>query len=622
MNVRPVAARRLRSAAVVCWMVWALTVPGLSSALALSVTLGWDLSPDPTAAGYNVYYGVASRVYTNTVTVGNTNYVTISNLVGGTTYYFAATTYNVAGLESDFSTEVSYTPLAVPPNVPPTLDPIPGVVINENAGLQTIELTGISSGSSSENQTLTLSAFSSNPSVIPNPTVHYVSPNNTGTLTFAPVAGAFGSATMTVMVDDGGSVSNTVIRSFAITVLPVNDPPTLDPIDDLVISENAGRQTVPLSGISAGNTNENQTITITAKSSNVGLIPDPVVNYTSPNPAGTLTFTPVTDAFGSAVITVVANDGQATNANITRTFTVTVNRVVSNISVVTNVTLVANQPFRFALYPPIANGDQFSFSLDATAPAGASIVMRRGVPTFIWTPTSAEAATTNLIIILATDLTTPALSTNQAALVTVLDYLSVIPVASAVEAGKTAILPLCVSSSEGVTNLSFDISWPANQFATPTLSFPPSSKVSGTAQLQGTTLRISLSSQAGRVITGSNMVAQVNFRAVSSQPSAFVDLAINNVTGTKPNGAGYAYSTSQKARVAVVSDRPMLEWAGAGAPLKTYGRVGTNYVLQASTNLLSSGSWWNALSYTQTNVVQVFGTDSSRPLLLYRIKQQ
>jgi hypothetical protein len=622
MNLCWVAARRLRSAAVVCWTVWALTVPGLFSALALNVTLGWDLSPDPTAAGYNVYYGAAPRAYTNLVSVGNTNYATISNLVSGTTYYFAATTYNVAGLESDFSTEVSYTPLAVPANVPPTLDPIPGVVVNEGAGLQTVELTGISSGSISEKQTLTVSAFSSDSTLIPNPAVSYVSPSSTGTVTFAPVAGAFGSATLTVMVDDGGTVSNTVIRSVAVTVLPVNDPPTLDPIDNVAISENAGRQTVPLSGISAGNTNENQTITITAKSSNVGLIPDPVVNYTSPNTAGALTLSPITNAFGTAVVSVVANDGQFTNASITRTFTVTVNQVVPIGNVVTNVTIVPNQSFRFALYPPIVNGDRFSFSLDASAPAGASITMRRGVPTFTWTPTSAQASTTNSVTIRADDLTTPKFSTNLAALVIVLDYLGIIPVGSAVEAGQAGSLPLCVSSSEGVTNVVFDILWPTSLFAAPTLRIPPSSKISGTAQLQGSTLRISLNSQAGRVITGSNVVASVNFQAVNTQPSAFVELAINNVAGTKPTGAVYAYSTSHKTRMAVVSDRPLLEWAGGGAPVRTYGRVGTNYVLQACTNLLSTGLWWNAISYTQTNVVQVFGADSSRPLLLYRMKQQ
>jgi hypothetical protein len=58
-------------------------------------------------ANYNVYYGVASATYTNVVAAGTNSTVSISNLVNGTTYYFAATAVDTSGLESDYSTEVS-----------------------------------------------------------------------------------------------------------------------------------------------------------------------------------------------------------------------------------------------------------------------------------------------------------------------------------------------------------------------------------------------------------------------------------------------------------------------------------------------------------------------------------
>ncbi len=588
------------------------------------MTLAWDRSPDPGVAGYNVYYGGSPRLYTNTITVGATNYVTVSNLLTRATYYFAATTYNIAGLESDFSAEVSYTPPAAPQNVPPTLDPISGVVLNENAGPQVLVLTGISSGSSTENQILTVSAFSSNPGLVPNPAVNYVSPNPTGTLSFAPASGGFGSSTMTVMVDDGGAVSNTVIRTFAVIVNPLNDPPTLDPIDNLVVNQNAEAQTVPLTGISTGSSNETQTLTVTAKSSNPALIPDPQISYTSPNPTGTLTLRPATNAFGSSVITVVVSDGQPTNSTVTRTFSITVNQVVPAApNIVTNVTLTPNQLFRMALYSPYDNGDRVSFALDSSAPSGAAILSRRGVPTLSWTPTSAQAATTNLIVVQATDLTNPALNTNVAALAIVLDYLGVIPLATAVEAGQTGSIPLCVSSSDGVTNISFSMSWPTNLFGTPAVSVQPSSKIVGTVQLQASTLQVSLSSQPKRVMSGSNLVAQLVFPARSNQPSAFLDLPITYVAGAKPTGVAYSYSPPLKARVVVVNDRPLLEWAGKSpaGPLKLYGRVGTNYLLQASSNLLSEPSWSTALNYTQTNIVQTFAPDATRSFLLYRLKQ-
>src|SRR5215469_12967931 len=85
-----------------------------------AVSLAWDRSADGTVTGYNVYYGTASRAYTNVIAAGNTTNAVVSNLVSGVTYYFAATTYTSAGLESDYSAEASY---AVPvQNMPPTIN--------------------------------------------------------------------------------------------------------------------------------------------------------------------------------------------------------------------------------------------------------------------------------------------------------------------------------------------------------------------------------------------------------------------------------------------------------------------------------------------------------------------
>jgi hypothetical protein len=116
----------------------------------------------------------------------------------GVTYYFAVTAYNTVGLESDLSNEVAYSVPVSGVNNPPTLNPIGNLTIAEDAGTQTVSLSGISSGAANETQTLTLAATSSNLSLIPTPTVSYVSPNTSGSLTFAPVANANGTATITV----------------------------------------------------------------------------------------------------------------------------------------------------------------------------------------------------------------------------------------------------------------------------------------------------------------------------------------------------------------------------------------------------------------------------------------
>ena len=92
-----------------------------------SVTLAWDAVNDPIVNGYGLYWGVASRSYTNFIVVTpQTNTIcTVSNLVRNTTYYFAATSRATNGLESDFSVEVSYHTSPLPPrpeNVRATTD--------------------------------------------------------------------------------------------------------------------------------------------------------------------------------------------------------------------------------------------------------------------------------------------------------------------------------------------------------------------------------------------------------------------------------------------------------------------------------------------------------------------
>ena len=72
-----------------------------------NVTLAWSKCADPCVAGYNIYYGGACGAYTNEICAGNATNATITGLVSGNTYYFAATTYTSAGMESPFSSEVS-----------------------------------------------------------------------------------------------------------------------------------------------------------------------------------------------------------------------------------------------------------------------------------------------------------------------------------------------------------------------------------------------------------------------------------------------------------------------------------------------------------------------------------
>ena len=125
-------------------------------------------------------------------------------------------------------------------NNPPTLDEVPNKTVNEDSGPQTIALTGITSGAANENQALTVTAVSDNTDLMPNPTITYTSPNNTGGLEFKPNWYKSGAVTITVTVKDDGSTAgggqDTFSRTFTVNVSPVPHA-LLAPGQDLTTNE-------------------------------------------------------------------------------------------------------------------------------------------------------------------------------------------------------------------------------------------------------------------------------------------------------------------------------------------------------------------------------------------------
>ena len=87
---------------MVCSLILGVSV---GSAEAASATLAWNAAPG--VSGYKVHYGTASRTYTGSLNAGKATSYTVSNLTTGTKYYFAVTSYDSTGIESDYSNEVS-----------------------------------------------------------------------------------------------------------------------------------------------------------------------------------------------------------------------------------------------------------------------------------------------------------------------------------------------------------------------------------------------------------------------------------------------------------------------------------------------------------------------------------
>ncbi|GDY22066.1 hypothetical protein LBMAG56_34130 [Verrucomicrobiota bacterium] len=232
----------------------------------------------------------------------------------------------------------AFTIAVTPVNDAPTLAPMANpAAILEDAGPQTINLRGISAGGN-ESQTLTVVATSSNPSVIPHPTVTYTSPTATGSLTYAPAANANGTAVITVVVrDDGGRANggvDAVTNQFTVMVVAVNDPPTVAlATNQVTVLEDSGGYTNrtfavftvgPADEVAARQSITNVTILSVTNAALFSAGP-------SLNSTGELTFTPTPNANGTALVTFIFRDDGGTHGGgvdtTTNTFLITVTSV-------------------------------------------------------------------------------------------------------------------------------------------------------------------------------------------------------------------------------------------------------------------------------------------------------
>ena len=74
---------------------------------ATSATLTWTANTESDLAGYKIYSGTQSGVYGTPISVGKVTSHVLTNLMNGTTYFFAITAYDTAGNESLHSPELS-----------------------------------------------------------------------------------------------------------------------------------------------------------------------------------------------------------------------------------------------------------------------------------------------------------------------------------------------------------------------------------------------------------------------------------------------------------------------------------------------------------------------------------
>lgn len=223
---------------------------------------------------------------------------------------------------------------SAPANTPPTISN-PG---SQTTAEDTPKAVNVTVGDTEDgaNPLTLLVVSSSNPTLLPSGNIVFSGAGATRTITLTPAANQFGSVTVTVKVRD--TAFSETAMAFALTVTSVPDAPVVAAITSKSMTEDIPIQ-VPVSATDP----DSATLTWTATSSVQGVVANAGLSIPGTGLSATLTITPVSNASGTTVITVTANDGGLTDQK-TFTLTVTPQNDAPTISNITDKQTLLNTP--------------------------------------------------------------------------------------------------------------------------------------------------------------------------------------------------------------------------------------------------------------------------------------
>lgn len=198
----------------------------------------------------------------------------------------------------------------------PKISNIGNHTINEDGNTGAIALTV--SDEETADGSLTLSATSSNTSLLPSGNIAFGGSGKNRSVTARPKANKSGSATVTITVADGHKATRK--DSFVLTVNAVNDAPTISKISDRSTAENTATGNINFT-IGDVETSTNALV-VTASSNNTSLIPNKNITLGGSGSKRTINIQPVPIVTGSSTITLGVKDGN--NKTSQRSFVLTV----------------------------------------------------------------------------------------------------------------------------------------------------------------------------------------------------------------------------------------------------------------------------------------------------------
>jgi hypothetical protein len=205
------------------------------------------------------------------------------------------------------TTSTSFMLTVIPANALPTIESLADQTIDENGTTGPLAFTIGDRETTADS--LTLTATSSDPVLVPEGNIVLEGSGASRTVTIAPAANRSGSATITLSVSDGALSASS---SFTLTVTPVNAPPTIDAPPDTTIDANTS--TAPLPITIGDRETVAAALTLTATSSNAVLVPTTNISFDGSGASRTVIVTPAAGRSGSATITLIVSDGDLTSS--------------------------------------------------------------------------------------------------------------------------------------------------------------------------------------------------------------------------------------------------------------------------------------------------------------------
>jgi hypothetical protein len=160
-------------------------------------------------------------------------------------------------------------------------------------------------------------------------------------------------------------------------------------------------------------------------------------------------------------------------------------------------------------------------------------------------------------------------------------------------AGTSNGVPVTFSTIAPVTNVQVAVDFPQNLLMN--WSVQPQTPLTAVLVSSNHSLYLTFTPPSGQSILNTQQLGEIGFTAISNQPSAFLPLPVTGLSAPMLDGTTYTpYARAQDGEVVVLHTNSLLRMSRGTSGeeyLTLYGLTGTNYTIEATTNLSPPVVW-------------------------------